>query len=169
MFVRMLGKRSRSLVAVAALSLVAVGVGLAPVSAAAAGLPDLMLGVSAPASVVHNATFSYSVKLHNDGPVPSPTPSVMGTLHRSFQITSVSANNPSFKCDFKNDDFVFGEIWACASETPLASQGTVIVTIMARAPAVAGSHSLQNMADPNNLVAESNEGNNQVNKSIQVN
>ena len=167
MFARTLGQRIRPF-AVAALGLAAVAVGLAPTAAAAAGQPDLMLGISAPATVARGTTFSYKVKLHNDGPVEASKPSVMGTLHRNFQITSVTPSDPTFKCVFKNDDFVFGEIWACASETPLASQGTVVVKIEARTPATAGSHTLQNMADPNNQVVESDEGNNQLNQAIQV-
>ena len=61
-----------------------------------------------------------------------------------------------------------GEIWACGSRS-LAPQGTMIVTITAKTPATPGNYSLQNLADPNNTVAESDEGNNQANQSIQVN
>jgi hypothetical protein len=165
---RTLGPRCRRFAAAVALGLAAAGLGLAPLSASAAGLPDLMLGGSFPASVARGTTFTYSVKLHNDGPVASPTPSVMGTLHRDFQILNVGVNDPSFTCDFKNDDFVFGEIWACASTSPLASQGTAIVKITVRAPATASAHTYQNGADPNNLVAESDEGNNILNRPISV-
>jgi hypothetical protein len=167
MLVRVLGARSRSLAA-AALGLVALGAGLAPVPASAAGLPDLILSVGAPTSVPHNSTFSYLVKLYNDGPVAASRPSVMGTLDRSFQIVSVSTNNPSYTCTFKNDDFVFGEIWACASQTPLPPHSSVVVTIVSRTPQTAGAFTLQNTADPNNLVPESNEANNQENRPINV-
>jgi len=164
----MLGTRSRRLAGAAALAIAVLGSALAPQSATAAGLPDLMLGLGAPASVPRNSTVKFQVKLHNDGSGASKQPSVLGTLHRNFQITSVKADDPTFKCSFVNDDFVFGEIWGCGGTRGLASQGTVVVTVIAKTPSTAGSHSLQHMADPNNVEAESNEGNNQLSQPIQV-
>lgn len=164
---RTLGTRCRRLAGAVALGVMAAGLGLAPLSASAAGLPDLMLGVGAPSTVAHGTTFSYRVKLHNDGSVAALQPSVLGTLHQNFQITKVTASDSSFTCEYKNNQSLFGEIWACGSRS-LAPQGTVIVTITAMTPVTPGTYTLQNMADPNNLVTESDEGNNQANQSIQV-
>ena len=168
MLPRSLKTQSRRLAGAVALVFVVLGSALAPQNATAAGLPDLMLGLNAPASVPSNSTVKFQVKLHNDGAGTSKQPSVIGTLHRNFQITSVKADNPTFACTFKNDDFVFGEIWGCVGNRGLAPQGTVIVTVIAKTPSTAGSHSLQHMADPNNDEAESDEGNNQLSQPIQV-
>ena len=148
--------------------LAALGGGLMPTTARAASQPDFMLGGSAPASILHGKVFTFTVKLHNDAAVGASKPSVMGTLHRNFQILSVAPTDPHFTCQFWNDDFVFGELWACASTTPMAPQGTMIAKITVRAPATAGAHTIQNGADPNNLVVESDETNNDLNWPIQI-
>ena len=134
--------------------------------AAAAGRPDFRLTFAAPDEVQAGQSFDYTIQVHNDG-AAAGVASVSAVV--PVELSNVRVTAPGFVCTrrFTPSGAQAGTLVACM-RNDLDGGETADVTIEANAPSAAGSYHLTAVADPRNEVAETDEGNNEADATIQV-
>lgn len=168
-------RRLSSLILASAIAAsVALGAGVPAVEAA--GQPDLQVSQWGSTSASAGQPFSFKVKLTNTGTADTPNGqkvAFIGALQHGFKITGIQSGHKSFKCEFDNEVQIAIEpewpLFACGSERPLAAGDSATVLVNAIASASPGRYRIDVQADPQNWIAESNEGNNALQTPFQVN
>lgn len=165
---RALGVRPVASLFLSTLIATTFGIAWSPVPAAAApAAVDLRVTYTGNTSVKPGATFVYRLELTNSGNVATPLPEkvgVWGVLSQGFTIASVKTNRADVACNFNNNTSIMGEQpWAslsCLTKYPIGPGEVVVVTAKVTAPGQVGNRQFSAVADPQGVIAESDEGNN---------